>query len=510
METYNGHVRTPQDAIILFEACRLGELPRVQRRLSEKERQQIKSGSVFVWDEKEAGMRRWTDGKSWSASRVSGSFLTYREMEGKRGGSTLTAGAQLDTRKTPDRNPTRPASDSGPESGDDGPDGYRYKPDGLMKQSFSITNSRGDHLHLISYFARTHPAASHLNSPSSDPVLRHIHPPKGMYPESTVQEQQNIPAVTRTPLQTTGYPTMPQTAAYARNGFAPHPQSHPPGPHQGPPRGHHPGYWPLQAPSPNGHGQPDYMYHYPPSNPGVNPARPQYQQPAHPSHPPHPPSSTYPHQPFLSSPANPEGRHPTADPYHRSPGAYGDTLPPPAAPRHHRNSSSGSTRSFYDSSSSQHTTPMVQQPTPPTPLQQSFDSSSNPTTRPAPRLRVPSPNGQALPPLSRTASIDLAHSRSPSPLPLPRSSLSERKASGETIPHRPSVAASDASTRPSIGALMNANGSTRAEPDGKSDRSTSKSPGMKEEGGQYMASDKVVYSGEDQRALRQLDRAFRT
>lgn len=85
MDTYHGQVKTPQDAIVLFEACRLGILPRVQRRLSERERQQITSGSIFVWDEREAGMRRWTDGKSWSASRVSGSFLTYREMEGRRG-----------------------------------------------------------------------------------------------------------------------------------------------------------------------------------------------------------------------------------------------------------------------------------------------------------------------------------------------------------------------------------------------------------------------------------------
>src|SRR6516162_5900196 len=101
METYHGHVRTPADAIILFEACRLGMLPRVQRRLSEKERQLIKSGSVFVWDEREAGMRRWTDGKSWSASRVSGSFLTYREMEGKRGGSGF-APAAARAGRTPD------------------------------------------------------------------------------------------------------------------------------------------------------------------------------------------------------------------------------------------------------------------------------------------------------------------------------------------------------------------------------------------------------------------------
>ena len=134
METYNGHVRTPADAIILFEACRLGLLPRVQRRLSEKERQSIKSGSVFVWDEREAGMRRWTDGKSWSASRVSGSFLTYREMEGRRGGNGFAPTvAATRAGKTPDS--TR-GSDSDLEmGGEDGPDGYRYKPDGLMKQS---------------------------------------------------------------------------------------------------------------------------------------------------------------------------------------------------------------------------------------------------------------------------------------------------------------------------------------------------------------------------------------
>ena len=123
METYNGHVRTPADAILLFEACRIGLLPRVQRRLSEKERQQIKSGSVFVWDEREAGMRRWTDGKSWSASRVSGSFLTYREMEGKRGGSfpTPTPAPKRPSGKSPDGSATG-------DSEGEGPDGYRYKP----------------------------------------------------------------------------------------------------------------------------------------------------------------------------------------------------------------------------------------------------------------------------------------------------------------------------------------------------------------------------------------------
>nr|CEG04257.1 unnamed protein product [Fusarium clavum] len=168
METYHGYVRTPADAIRLFEACRLGILPRVQRRLSEKERQSIRSGSVFVWDEREAGMRRWTDGKSWSASRVSGSFLTYREMEGKRGGgfSTNRRGGG----KTPD------SGRGSDEDQDDGePEGYRYKADGLMKQSFSITTSSGQHLHLISYYSRPQPGQPELQQPTNDPALRGIH-----------------------------------------------------------------------------------------------------------------------------------------------------------------------------------------------------------------------------------------------------------------------------------------------------------------------------------------------
>ncbi|KAI1174511.1 Gti1/Pac2 family-domain-containing protein [Nemania sp. FL0916] len=192
METYTGFVRTPGDAIKLFEACRIGLLPRVQRRLSEKERQSIKNGSVFVWDEREAGMRRWTDGKSWSASRVSGSFLTYREMEGKRGSGFGTS------RRTTGRSP-----DSGRLSDDDQdaePEGYRYKTDGLMKQSFSITTSQGQHLHLISYYARPLPGAPDLPQPTTDPTLRHITPAKGMYPESSLHDN-NPPALTRAPMQ---------------------------------------------------------------------------------------------------------------------------------------------------------------------------------------------------------------------------------------------------------------------------------------------------------------------
>lgn len=259
MDTYYGHVRTPADAIKLFEACRLGVLPRVQRRLSEKERQSIKSGSVFVWDEREAGMRRWTDGKSWSASRVSGSFLTYREMEGKRGGGGFVQ-PPIRSRgdgKSPDSGRN---SDEDLDMDGDGPDGYRYKPDGLMKQSFSITTSNGQHLHLISYYSRPHPGVPELPQPTSDPSLRHITPQKGMYPESTAHEAQG-PAVTRTPMQQGPYMQPP------------HPHMQPQPHHRGPPPPYGyqvaPGYGNGWPPSPVS--TPPYHYQGPMYAPGLPP-----------------------------------------------------------------------------------------------------------------------------------------------------------------------------------------------------------------------------------------------
>ena len=60
METFHGSVTSPADALILFEACRLNRLKRVQRRLAESERlAYVKSGAVFVWDEEESGIKRY-------------------------------------------------------------------------------------------------------------------------------------------------------------------------------------------------------------------------------------------------------------------------------------------------------------------------------------------------------------------------------------------------------------------------------------------------------------------
>lgn len=50
-------------------------IPRVTRRLIERERAMVQSGAVFVFDEHESGIKRWTDGLVWSPSRILGNFL---------------------------------------------------------------------------------------------------------------------------------------------------------------------------------------------------------------------------------------------------------------------------------------------------------------------------------------------------------------------------------------------------------------------------------------------------
>ncbi|KAI8089177.1 Gti1/Pac2 family-domain-containing protein [Halteromyces radiatus] len=155
METFIGHIKTPQDALIIFEACRRGMLHRVKRRLSTKERINIQSGSIFAFDEAEAGMRRWTDGRTWSPSRVLGSFLTYRELDTKR-------------------RPRRHSSHAGTCS---------YKPNGLIKQSFSICTASNQKMHLISYYSKADVIKGKLTLPSMDLRLGNIVIPKGFYPE---------------------------------------------------------------------------------------------------------------------------------------------------------------------------------------------------------------------------------------------------------------------------------------------------------------------------------------
>ncbi|KAL3419692.1 Gti1/Pac2 family protein [Phlyctema vagabunda] len=493
MDTYHGHVRTPADAIKLFEACRLGLLPRVQRRLSEKERQSIRSGSVFVWDEREAGMRRWTDGKSWSASRVSGSFLTYREMEGKRGGGNFVPPVRrVVPGKTPD---SGRGSDPDDDMDGEGPDGYRYKPDGLMKQSFSITTSTGQHLHLISYFSRPHPNSPELPQPTTDPSLRHIIPQKGMYPESTVHEAQG-PAVTRTPMQQSPYMQSPQHMQ----------QNLSRGPPQYPPYQPSPGYaWPpspMNTPPFQQHQPyPPHMYSSqlppPPGGPGSSHNSP-HQSVQHYS----------PHQIMIQLPtgAMAHAQGPMSSSFDRPPPPLSDSsLPPPPHPRGMSNATAANLPSYAASPSAR-----VEQAR--SLAEQQAQMAQRALQSPSiidPRLT--GQNSTTLPPVqitprTSTPPQNTAGSRATTPR-----SATPSKPESQTTP-KANAATSQAQTIPSISSLVHSTDSVSVQSDNKSNSSRAGSKSPKEGGDNSRPKDipheKLNNLGEDQRAIRVLDRKF--
>lgn len=74
--SFSGVVNTTIEALCLVEAVRQGKVPRLIRRLGSSEREgTIKSGAVFVFGVEESGIKRWTDFKLWSPSRIDGNFL---------------------------------------------------------------------------------------------------------------------------------------------------------------------------------------------------------------------------------------------------------------------------------------------------------------------------------------------------------------------------------------------------------------------------------------------------
>ncbi|KXN64614.1 hypothetical protein CONCODRAFT_28066, partial [Conidiobolus coronatus NRRL 28638] len=150
MESYFGIIKTPQDAFLIFEAARLGLIKRRLERLSQRERNNIRSGSVFVWDEKEATIQRWTDGISWSASRSEGSFLIYHEIQPRRRNHA-----------------NRPNFDT--------------KRNQLLKRGVSVMTQDGRRMHLVSYVRSYDLAYSTLNQPSADSNLNHLKIPTNYY-----------------------------------------------------------------------------------------------------------------------------------------------------------------------------------------------------------------------------------------------------------------------------------------------------------------------------------------
>jgi hypothetical protein len=169
IETFYGVVETTADALRIFQLCRQGHLGRVRRRLHEKERHLIRSGSVFVFDEQESGIKRWTDGRLWSPSRILGNFLIYRELDHRKSSaedSTTDQSQELSfesvsqglecSRKRTISYPLGSAmlnSASSSSLGGGAKRKFAFKENGLIKKTISITMQGHTH-HLICYYTK--------------------------------------------------------------------------------------------------------------------------------------------------------------------------------------------------------------------------------------------------------------------------------------------------------------------------------------------------------------------
>ncbi|KAF8890968.1 Gti1/Pac2 family-domain-containing protein [Infundibulicybe gibba] len=171
------HLRDVHDAQVVLEAVRQRKMPLMQRRLLAGEREELKSGNVFVWEEAQddGGLVRWTDGRRWSQSRLRGDFLFYEEKieitpEEREAKALRRAQKALDSSSS---NSSQPKRRNRP-----------TKPDGLTKQTYSAIvrfpqSGETRKWHIVAYFS----AKDYFRLPVIDDYqyLRTITIPPGTY-----------------------------------------------------------------------------------------------------------------------------------------------------------------------------------------------------------------------------------------------------------------------------------------------------------------------------------------
>ncbi|KAL7919253.1 Gti1/Pac2 family domain-containing protein [Trichoderma austrokoningii] len=200
MPTFEGHISTTMEALILFESCLHGRLAHVPRRPHDRERQDlISSGNVFLYEEHASGIKRWTDGISWSPSRILGNFLIYRELEKpfppgekkralKKKKHSSNGGINRPERSNSNSNNHSAAAyaavnNMGPGSVTDPErslvgslvDSYPFKKDGLIKKTISITYQGVPH-HMVSYYTCEDVLKGRLVTPSACTMFMDVRP----------------------------------------------------------------------------------------------------------------------------------------------------------------------------------------------------------------------------------------------------------------------------------------------------------------------------------------------
>ncbi|KAK6844003.1 hypothetical protein PG987_004863 [Apiospora arundinis] len=192
------------DALILFEACLTGHISYVLRRPHNRERANlICSGNVFIYEEHQSGIKRWSDGVPWSPSRILGNFLLYRELDKPFQPGEKKRAMKKDNKNT-NGGVSKPTSSSRANSvGFSGMnigglasrysdassnnkdaeralvgslvDSYQFKPDGLVKKTISVQYKGMQH-HLVSYYNIDDVVQKKLRTPLESAELQHIQP----------------------------------------------------------------------------------------------------------------------------------------------------------------------------------------------------------------------------------------------------------------------------------------------------------------------------------------------
>lgn len=183
-ESWRGFIHTTHDALIILEACLQGKLSHISRRPHDRERSNlIVSGNVFVYEENASGIKRWTDGTTWSPSRIMGNFLVYRELKDpwpagqkkvaqkrKRSADQNSDSSQATTQACGNQNSEEDRRLVGSLV-----DSYGFKPDGLVKRTLTIALNSVSH-HIICYYKVSEVKNGNLQRPSCDPKLHNITP----------------------------------------------------------------------------------------------------------------------------------------------------------------------------------------------------------------------------------------------------------------------------------------------------------------------------------------------
>ncbi|TRM70213.1 Gti1/Pac2 family-domain-containing protein [Schizophyllum amplum] len=165
----NIRIRSTSDAHKIFYAVQLGILKMVTRRLDAEERAALRSGCIYVWEERGGGqnvevnglgIERFTEGRRWSPSRVRDEFLFYYE------------------KYVPPVDITRPASDKQP------PRDW----DPLVKQTYSVFRVSPDlgtrKWHITAYFTQN--TVDRLNTVDDLPAVGSLVVPDGLFKSTRV------------------------------------------------------------------------------------------------------------------------------------------------------------------------------------------------------------------------------------------------------------------------------------------------------------------------------------